>query len=397
MKLKTIAIALLFSLVFKYVNAQTPKVFLVKPARLVEVKARIKAGDAVSRSWETSLRKEANKYLVEKEPSVMDKNQVPQSGDKHDYMSLAPYYWPDPANPNGPYIRKDGQRNPEIYGINDHKAVDDMSKAVKNLCLAYYLLDDEAYAKKASAFLHVFFLDAATKMNPNMKYAQAVKGVNDGRGTGILDTRSFADVVSAVGLLEGSKSWTSNDNEQLKAWFAQYLDWMKTSKGGQDEHNAKNNHGIWFDTQMLSIGLYLGKDEYVKEYLKSTLARIDVQQETDGRQPLELLRTTALGYSTFCLQAWFTAANLADNVGVDIWNYTTKDGKGIKKALDWLLPYAMGEKTWTYQQIHAYKNIEMLPLLLQAVKHYKEEKYAAALEKVVAQKDDAYEEILYGK
>ena len=397
MNLKTIVIALLLAVVSNGVYAQTPKVFLVKAERLAEIKARIKAGNAQAKEWKDKLVHDANKQLDARAVSVMDKKQFPPSGDKHDYMSMAPYFWPDPANPTGPYIRHDGVRNPEIQDINDHKAVDDLEKAVKCLSLAYYLTDDEAYAKKASSFLHVFFLDDATKMNPNMKYAQAIKGVNDGRGTGILDTRSFADIVSAVGLLEGSKAWTERDNEQLRGWFTQYLAWMMDSKNGHDERNAKNNHGIWFDTQIIAIGLYLDKTDFVKDYLKSTLARIDVQQETDGRQPLELARTTALGYSTFCLTAWFTAANLADNVGVDIWNYQTRNGKGIKKALDWLIPYALGEKEWTYQQIHAYKKSDLRPLLVQASTHYKEDKYASDLQKMDGDKDDAIIDIFYNK
>ncbi len=397
MTIKTIVFTWVLLVSLQCSIAQIPKVFLTKGERLAEVKKRIQSGDAEAKSWLDHLLKESNKDLDRKPLSVMDKKQVPPSGDKHDYMSLAPYFWPDPANPNGAYIRKDGERNPEIYGINDHKAVDELQKAVKLLSLAYYFSGQEVYAKKAAQLLRVFFLDTATKMNPNMKYSQAIKGVNDGRGTGILDTRSFADVVSSVGLLEGCKSWTSNDKEQLKAWFTEYYDWMINSKGGKDERNAKNNHGIWFDTQMLSIGLYLGKDDFVKDYLKSTLARIDVQQETDGRQPLELVRTTSLGYSTFCLSAWFTAANLADKVGVDIWNYQTKDGKGIKKALDWLLPYALGEKDWTYQQIHPYKRGELFPIVLQASAHYKEKKYDAAVEQLKAEKDDYYAEIMFGK
>ena len=398
MNTKSIVIAFFLLAVFNCAIAQKPTVFLVKAERLEELKTRIKNGDAAAKVLLNKLLKDANKQMEEKTPSVMDKSQTPPSGSKHDYMSMATYYWPDPSKPAGaPYIRKDGERNPEIRDISDHKAVDNMQKAVSLLSLAYYFTHDEAYAKKAAEFLKVFFLDEATKMNPNMNYAQYVKGVNDGRGTGILDTRSFADVASTVGLLDGSKSWTKADAEQLKAWYTQYFDWMKNSKNGHDERNAKNNHGIWFDTQMLGIGLFLDQKDYVKEYLKTTLARIPVQLELDGRQPLELARTAALSYSTFSLQAWFTAANLADNVGVDIWNYETADGKSIKKALDWLLPYAMGEKPWTYQQIHDYKKSDFYLLVLQATTHYKDAAYATALQKLQTEKGNTIAEIYYGK
>jgi len=397
MKFKLIAFAVLLSFVTSATIAQSLKVFLVKPERLTDLKNKCKAGDVQTKLWVDHLVKDANKYLTVNAASVTSKKQVPVSGDKHDYMSLAPYYWPDPNNPTGPYIRKDGKRNPEMNEISDHKAIDNTTKAVTYLSLAYYFTHDEAYAKKASQLLHVFFLDTATKMNPNMNYAQSVKGVNDGRGTGILDSRSFVYVVSFIGLINGSKAWSNTDDQQLKAWFTEYYDWLSTSKGGHDERNAKNNHGIWFDTQMLGIGLYLGKEEAVKDYLKSTLARVDVQQETDGRQPLELERTAALSYSTFCLDAWFTAATLADNVGVDIWNYKTKDGKGIKVALDWLLPYAMGDKAWTYPQIHEYKKGDFLSLLIRANNQYKDDKYRAAIDKLQVEKEDYLDGIFYGK
>ena len=398
MNTKSIVIALFLLAVFNCAFAQKPTVFLVKAERLEELKTKIKNGDAAAKALLNKLLKDANKQLDEKTPSVMDKAQTPPSGNKHDYMSMATYYWPDPSKPAGaPYIRKDGERNPEIRDISDHKAVDNMQKAVSLLSLAYCFTHDETYAKKAAEFLKVFFLDESTKMNPNMNYAQYVKGVNDGRGTGILDTRSFADVASSVGLLDGSKSWTKADAEQLKAWYTQYFDWMKNSKNGHDERNAKNNHGIWFDTQMLAIGLFLDQKDYVKEYLKTTLARIPVQLELDGRQPLELERTAALSYSTFSLQAWFTAANLADNVGVDIWNYETADGKSIKKAIDWLLPFAMGEKPWTYKQIHDYKKSDFYLLMLQASKHYKDAAYTTALDKLKEEKGNTIAEIYYGK
>ena len=97
------------------------------------------------------------------------------------------------------------------------------------------------------------------------------------------------------------------------------------------------------------------------------------------------------------MDAWFTAATLADNVGVDIWNYKTKDGKGIKVALDWLLPYAMGDKAWTYPQIHEYKKGDFLSLLIRANNQYKDDKYRAAIDKLQVEKEDYLDGILYGK
>ena len=68
----------------------------------------------------------------------MDKTITPPSGDKHDYMSQAPYWWPDPAKADGrPYIRRDGQRNPEINRLTDHDNLGRLTSAVATLGLAY--------------------------------------------------------------------------------------------------------------------------------------------------------------------------------------------------------------------------------------------------------------------
>ena len=220
-------------------------------------------------------------------------------------------------------------------------------------------------------------------MNPNLTYAQAVLGVNDGRGIGIIETVSLTEVVDAIGMLASAKTLTLHEQQVIHAWFESYLNWMLTSKNGIDEHHALNNHGIWYDMQVLSFALFLHKQAFAKEYIPSILSRIPVQIEKDGKQPLELERTTALGYSTFSLEAWFKTAILAAHLGVNIWNYETSDGRGIRKALDWLIPYATGEKKWEYQQIKPYTEIDkMYFLLIEAAKQYQDEKYSAAAKKI---------------
>jgi DNA-binding CsgD family transcriptional regulator len=157
-------------------------------------------------------------------------------------MSLAPYFWPNPNTPNGlPYVRKDGERNPEIKSISDHRYIDNMADAVKNLSLAYYFTGNEAYAQRAATVLRHWFLDSATKMNPNLNYAQAIKGKNDGRGIGLIESREFVLVIDAIGLLQHSKHWTSKEQTGVEDWFKAYLEWFSTSKNGIEEMNAKNN------------------------------------------------------------------------------------------------------------------------------------------------------------
>jgi hypothetical protein len=379
-------LVILFTVCSIITKAQLPEVYLFDPKQIDIVKQKTKQGDSVFLHAAKYITAEADRLLALKPGSVMDKAFMAPSKNKHDYMSLAPYFWPDPSKPDSlPYIRNDGHRNPMIDKITDKKNLVDLGHHTQILALAWALTGQEKYARKATDYLRTWFVDTATRMNPNLDYAQAVLGVNNGRGIGIIETIALTYVVDAVGLLSNTKSFTPADHAAITAWYNQYLNWMLTSKNGMDEHKALNNHGIWYDMQIMSFSLFLHKQAFAKDYALTILKRIPVQFEIDGRQPLELERTTALGYSTFSLEAWFKTAILAERVGVDIWHYQTADGRSIRKALDWLIPYATGEKKWTYQQIKEYSEIDkMYFLLIEAPKHYKDRPYTEEAQKLKA-------------
>jgi len=387
--MKRITVTLGSFLLFIAVSfAQTPDVLLMDGNRLVALKKKIQQKDASTLQLVNALRKQANELLNRKPVSVMDKDFTPPSGDKHDYMSQAPYFWYDSSKPNGlPYMRKDGVRNPEINKITDHRNLGDLDNTCRTLSLAWYLTGEEKYAARASALLQYWFLNDATKMNPNLNFGQAIPGITNGRGIGIIETISLTGIADAVNLLKGSKSLTDKDNKSIHEWYVQYLNWMLTSKNGNEEHAAKNNHGTWFYAQAIDFALFTGNTTKAKELAEESKKRIDSQIDATGKMQLELDRTNGLSYSTFNLQAWFRVATLTQPMGINLWQYVNPQGAGIRKALDWLLPYALGEKTWTYQQIGEYNKSNLYPLLSQAAVVYKDAHYATVVGQVQADKD----------
>lgn len=378
--------------------AQLPRVFIYDPARLGAVKKKITEKDSKATSALNLLKKQADSLLSLQPFSVMDKAFTPESGNKHDYMSQAPYFWYDSSKPNGrPYLRRDGERNPEIYKITDRTYLGKLDNASRTLALAWYFTGEEKYAAKAAALLQTWFLDDATKMNPNLDFGQAVPGINSGRGIGIIETISLTGIADAAGLIEGSASWSKDNALALKKWYGAYLQWMLTSKNGKEEHAAKNNHGTWYYAQAIDFALFTDDTKTAAELINESKHRLDSQLTPEGKQPLELERTNGLGYSTMNLQGWFTVATLSGRTGTDLWNYATPKGAGIKTAFDWLMPFALGEQRWTYQQISRYNaKKEFYPVLLQAAAGFNNQLYAqkaAALNN----DDNMLAELLYSR
>lgn len=377
-------------------SAQTPGVLLMDAGRLAAIKEKIQQQDATTLALVNALRKQADELLNKKPVSVTDKAFTPASGDKHDYMSQAPYFWYDSTKPNGlPYMRKDGVRNPEINKITDHRFLSELDNACRTLTLAWYFTGEKKYAAKATALLQHWFINEATKMNPNLNYAQAIPGINNGRGIGIIETIALTGIADAVSLLKGSTTLTEKDNNSIHQWYTQYLNWMLTSKNGNEEHAAKNNHGTWFYMQAIDFALFTGNNVKTKELIDEAKKRMDSQINKEGKMQLELDRTNGLGYSTFNLQAWFKVATLAQQTGTNLWQYVNQQGAGIRTALDWLIPYALGQKTWTYQQISEYKKNNIYTLLLQAAAAYGDPKYTALAKQLDSEVDETLIDLLY--
>ena len=357
--------------------------FGARPGALEKAKIAATTDEAAGKALK-KLIADADKALAVTPPSVMQKTKVPPSGDKHDYMSIAPYYWPNPATPDGlPYVRKDGKVNPEsrAEAANDTLRARLVGTTVETLALGYFFTGDEKYAEHAAKVLRTWFLDSATKMTPHFRFAQAIPGVNDGRGTGLIEARGLADAADAAILLVGSKHWSAADQQALQAWGEVYFEWLLGSKNGQDERAAKNNHGTWYDVQAVKWALVLGRKDKGKEMCaEAATRRIELQIAPDGKQPLELVRTASFSYSCFNLLALSTLAGLSEHAGVDLWHYKTTDGRSIRAAVDFLVPYlGKNPKPWTMQQIHESKPDEVFPVLRAAALAYGDEHYESLL------------------
>jgi hypothetical protein len=364
-----------------------PRVFLWDAKHVANTRQRIRAGDSSFGAALTVLKQDAQKALKAGPFSVTFKTNLPPSGDVHDYMSIAPYFWPDPAKSNGlPYIRRDGERNPANRTA-DRRALSEMIEAVETLSQAWYFTGETNFAVKARQLLRGWFLDPDTRMNPNFDFAQAVPGVNSGRGIGLIETAGLTGVVDAIGLLGDSPVWTAEDQRAMEKWFSEFLRWMLESKNGLDEAAAKNNHGTWYDVQVASFALFVGKSEIATNVLRAAGAkRIARQIEPDGRQPLELARTKSWGYSTMNLRGLMALAQLGEHVGVDLWNFETPDGRGIRKAFDFLTPFALGENQWTYQQLGGWSVEGFAPLARQAALQFPDPRYVELAAKLASPK-----------
>jgi hypothetical protein len=353
----------------------------------VEIKNRIQAGSVVETKSLATLVQDADKALNAKIFSVVNKPITPPSGDKHDYMSLSPYWWPDPSKPNGlPYIRRDGETNHERDQY-DQPVLDEFTVTTLTLAAAYYYTGEEKYAQKATQLMRAWFFDPETRMNPNCRWAQVVRGREDQvKASGVLETDRFRRILDAEALMAGYSGWTSEDHEKLKDWIRQLHEYILTSPMGKEEAIQKNNHGTWYAVQAAAYEMYLGDDEAAKKRIETEgKARIRSQIEPDGRQPFELERTKAFDYSRYNLSALMTLAGLGDRYGIDLWNYQTEDGRSIRKALDWMAPYAVGEQKWDRAQIVNPKIEEMFILFRRAAIQYREPKYEELAEKVPQQ------------
>ena len=270
------------------------------------------------------------------------------AGGPRDYFSEGDYWWPDPQNPSGPYIRRDGMSNPDNFTAHRHALIR-LSLQVPALTAAWRLTRDPRYAAHAAKHLRAWFLDAATLMHPNLQYSQAIHGLATGRGTGIIDTIHLVEVVRSIPFLEHSGALAPAELRGLRAWFDTYLGWMTTSKNGKEERDAKNNHGTCWLMQASEFAAFTANRE-LSEFSRRRFKEVLVPEQiaADGSFPRELSRTKPYGYCLFNLDAMATVCQILSTADDNLFSYTLPDGRGFAMAMAFMFPFIADKKSWPY-------------------------------------------------
>jgi hypothetical protein len=303
----------------------------------------------ITETLRTQIMQEAE-WALTQEPVTVTAAQSPRSaGGKHDFFSEGDYWWPNPASPDSPYIQKDGMTNPDNF-VAHRQAMIRLSRIVGALASAYKLTGDDKYFLHALKHCRAWFVDTATMMNPNLLYAQAIKGRFTGRGIGIIDTIQLMEVVQGLMAMKKPHEVTEAITlAQIRNWFEQYIQWLTTHKYGKDEMNAENNHGTCWVMQVGAFAKFTGNEavmKFCRDRYKNVL--LPNQMATDGSFPRELRRTKPYGYSIFNLDAMATICRELSTKQDDLWNYQTADGKSIKKGIEFLYPFLADKSKWTY-------------------------------------------------
>ena len=336
----------------------------------------------------------AGSYLKEVPVTITAAASPRSAGGRHDFFSEADYWWPDPANPAGPYIQRDGMTNPANF-VEHRRAMVRLSLHVPALAAAWTLTRDRRYAEHAARHVRAWFLDEATRMNPHLLYSQAIHGRVTGRGVGIIDTIHLVEVARALAALEGSGALSTADRSGIREWFSSYLTWMTTHQYGIDERDARNNHGTCWVMQVAEFARYTGRESltaFCRDRYQTVL--LPNQVAADGSFPEELRRTKPYGYSLFNLDAMTAVCQILSDRANDLWRYELADGRGIRKAVAFLFPYIDNKQAWPHQPDVMYHDEWPMrhPSLLFAGVAYGETKYLERWKRLPA--DSKVEEVI---
>jgi hypothetical protein len=335
--------------------ADIPKTLIsedeAEPIRSAIVRKEAWTVDAIRR-----LRAEADRRMNEGPWTVTSERPNNPAVDPHDYYSEAPYWWPNPDNPSGPYIRKDGQVYPGRFTANK-TALNQMSDAVFTLGSAAFFLGDAGYARRAARVVHAWFVNPKTRMNPSLEHAQAIAGVNTGQSAGILDGRAFIRAIQGMEFLSQTGAWDPKDQAAVRKWFEDYLRWLTKSPEGEEEKASGNNHASWWTAQVAAVATFVENKPEAEAAFRYYRDHVFPRQiKADGSAPREEARPRSLSYSAFNLEAYATICRIAQMQGVNLWNVQAKGGATLATVIDYLEPYLSDPHKWSKEQISDFPN-----------------------------------------
>ena len=298
---------------------------------------------------------EADSVLALEPKTIVTAINPRSAGGPHDWSSEGDYWWPDPKNPEGPYVQRDGMTNPQNF-VAHRELMLDFVRAFDAEAAAYRVTQQEKYAVAAVRQLHAWLVDPTTRMNPNLDYAQAIHGRYIGRGTGVIDTVHFAEVALGVEALRGAKAFSADENSAVTRWFSQYLHWLQTSKNGIEESKAANNHGTCWVLQAAAFAHVTENEpllEKFRERFKTDLLPNQMAPLEDpkfpgppGSFPRELARTKPYGYSIFNLDVMTALAQLLSTPRENLVTWALPDGRSMVKGVAFLAPYIADKSKW---------------------------------------------------
>lgn len=332
-------------------SATLPATYLWEPSVLAQVRARVRANDPRFAAAIASLRAQAEAELAGPLVAVTDKSDdlAASVGGKHVYASVSVYFWPDPRDPTAPWIKHDGKRNHAAIDSFDYNRIKTLQQRVTTCALAAYFTGDARFAQRAAAQARTWFITPATRMEPNLDYAQCVPNSSKGEPWGVIDVNAFPTMYDSLELLAETGAWTTTDQTALAAWTRDFLTWLTTSDLGRRERAAKNNHGTYYDLLVARLALATGNDALARDVVRDFgPRRIAVQIQPDGSTPLEQVRPMAKTYTCWNLKAMASMVFLGRRLGIDLWQYRTADGRSLAQAATWLSAYVARPESWSF-------------------------------------------------
>lgn len=331
------------------------------------VKSLVKKAEGDWAAVGYELRRKAEEAMIKGPWSVTFTPSPAASGNPHDYFSEGPYWWPNPEDPTGPYIRRDGENNPDRFDA--HKsALKELCNTLLYLCSGGYYLEEKRYLERAAELVRVWFINPETRMNPHLEYGQAIRGICEGRGIGIIELQYMDVIIHSLGFLGISQEW-KKEMEGVRSWVSDMLTWMTTSQKGIEESENGNNHASWWAVHVAAFASFTDNRAKLEEaftFFKDVI--LPSQMVEDGSFPKELARTRSFHYSLFNLDACGLLCEIAYLHGIDLWNYQRSDGRGMKLGVKYVLPYMDNPFLWKYKEIDGEVPDENLALQLAALR-----------------------------